>query len=78
MISNKSIRYSFEKSQLLKEQRDITFEDMILSIEEGNLLDDLEHPNKEKFPNQNIFKNYCSIKKIKQKIQSISLFIKDN
>jgi hypothetical protein len=55
MIRNKSIRYSFEKNQRLKEQRDITFEDVILSIEEGNLLDDLEHPNKEKFPNQNIF-----------------------
>ncbi len=55
MIRNKSIRYSFEKNELLKEQRNISFEDVILSIEEGNLLDDLEHPNKDKFPNQSIF-----------------------
>jgi len=55
MIRNKTIRYSLEKNEILKEQRGIGFEDVILSIEEGNLLDDLEHPNKEKYPNQNIF-----------------------
>ena len=54
MIRNKTIRYSLEKNEILKEQRGIGFEDVILSIEEGNLLDDLEHPNKEKYPNQNI------------------------
>lgn len=42
-------------SQLLKVQRDISFEDVILSLESGKLLDDIEHPNKEKYPNQNIF-----------------------
>jgi len=62
MVRNKSIRYSFEKNQLLKEQRDVSFEDVILSIEEGNLLDDLEHPNKEKFPNQNVFVILVQIK----------------
>ncbi len=55
MIKNKSIRYSFEKNELLKEQRDISFEDVILALESGKLLDDIEHPNKEKYPNQNIF-----------------------
>ena len=28
---------------------------MILSIENGYLLDDIEHPNKDKYQNQNIF-----------------------
>ena len=28
---------------------------MVLALEEGYLLDDIEHPNKEKYPNQNIF-----------------------
>jgi hypothetical protein len=28
---------------------------VILSIENGYLLDDIEHPNKEKYQNQNIF-----------------------
>ena len=55
MIENKSIRYSLEKNELLKEQRDVSFEDVILALESGNLLDDIEHPNKEKYPNQNIF-----------------------
>lgn len=47
MIRNKTIRYSLEKNEILKEQRGVSFEDVILSIEDGNLLDDLEHPNKE-------------------------------
>lgn len=55
MIRNKTIRYSLEKNELLKEQRGISFEDVILALESGNLLDDIEHPNKEKYPNQNIF-----------------------
>ena len=55
MIKNKSIRYSLEKNELLKDQRDISFEDVILAIESGNLLDDIKHPNAKKYPNQNIF-----------------------
>ncbi len=55
MIRNKTIRYSLEKNEILKEQRGVSFEDVILSLEEGYLLDDLEHPNREKYPNQNIF-----------------------
>ena len=39
----------------MKSQRDISFEDIILALENGYLLDDMEHPNKEKYPNQNIF-----------------------
>jgi len=55
VYGNKVIRYSLEKNRLLKEQKDVSFEDVLLSIENGNLLDDIEHPNKEKYPNQNIF-----------------------
>jgi len=55
MIRNKTIRYSLEKNELLKEQRDISFEDVILALESGKLLDDIKHPNKEKYPNQEIF-----------------------
>jgi hypothetical protein len=49
------MRYSLEKNEQLKEQRNIGFEDVLLAIENGGLLDDIEHPNKEKYPNQNIF-----------------------
>ena len=55
MFKNKTIRYSLEKNEILKRERDISFEDIILALESGNLLDDVEHPNQEKYPNQNIF-----------------------
>ncbi len=55
MIKNKTIRYSLEKNEILKKQRDISFEDVIISLENGKLLDDIEHPNKERYPNQSIF-----------------------
>lgn len=55
MIRTKVIRYSLDKNEQLKEQRNIGFEDVLLAIENGSLLDDIEHPNKEKYPNQNVF-----------------------
>ena len=55
MFKNKTIRYSLEKNAILKRERDISFEDIVLALESGNLLDDVEHPNQEKYPNQNIF-----------------------
>ena len=55
MFKNKSLMYSYEKNELLKNERNIGFEDVILSLENGDLLDDISHPNKEKYPNQDIF-----------------------
>jgi len=55
VFKTKTIRYSLEKNEILKSTRGISFEDVILALEEGYLLDDIEHPNKEKYPNQNIF-----------------------
>lgn len=55
MLKNKLIRYSLQNNELLKQQRDISFEDIILAINDGNLLDNIKHPNKLKYPNQNIF-----------------------
>ncbi len=55
VYKSKTIRYSLEKNEILKSQRDISFEDVILALENGDLLDDITHPNKEKYPNQNIF-----------------------
>jgi len=52
---DKQIRFSAEKNALLKAERGIGFEDVILAIEMGQVLDDLIHPNKEKYPNQSIF-----------------------
>ena len=55
MFKNKTIRYSLEKNEVLKKNRNISFEDVILALEDGYLLDDIEHPNKDRYPNQNIF-----------------------
>ncbi len=55
MYKSKTIRYSLEKNEKLKSQRGISFEDVMLALENGDLLDDITHPNKEKYPNQNIF-----------------------
>ena len=41
-----------EKNMMLKKDRNISFERIIVAIEQDNLLDILEHPNKEKYPNQ--------------------------
>lgn len=43
-----------EKNELLKAQRDISFEQVVLHIEKGDILDILQHPNTEKYPNQKI------------------------
>ena len=44
-----------EKNELLKEERQISFEDIVFYIEQGFLLDVLEHPNQEKYQGQKIF-----------------------
>lgn len=44
-----------EKNELLKIERDVSFEEVLIAIEEDRLLDVLIHPNKEKYSNQKIF-----------------------
>jgi uncharacterized DUF497 family protein len=44
-----------EKNEKLKAERNISFEEIVFYIERGKVLDILEHPNKEKYPNQFIF-----------------------
>jgi len=47
--------WSEEKNRLLKDSRDVTFEDVLLCIDEGRLLDVVPHHNLEKYPNQKLF-----------------------
>ena len=54
MFKSKTTRYSLEKNELPKSQRNISFEDVILVLESGYLLNDITHPNKEKYPNQKL------------------------
>lgn len=47
-----SFYWNEEKNLLLKQERGVSFERIVVAIEEGHLLDVLEHPNKEKYKNQ--------------------------
>ena len=43
-----------EKNEILKEERDISFEEVVFHIENGDEVDIFDHPNQEKYPNQKI------------------------
>jgi hypothetical protein len=51
----KHFRWNHQKNTDLKAKRDITFEQMVLAIEANGLLDVVQHPNIDKYPNQLIF-----------------------
>lgn len=44
-----------EKNQKLKEERDISFQEIVDAMENGYLLDVIPHPNQKKYPGQKIF-----------------------
>ena len=44
-----------EKNESLRQERGVSFEEVIFHIERGDLLDILEHPNQERYPGQRIF-----------------------
>ena len=56
-MEKESLRYEFsiEKNQKLITERRISFEEVIMAIEEDAVLDILPHPNSEKYPNQEIY-----------------------
>jgi len=45
-------KWNHEKNEKLKADRGIGFEQVILHIERGDLIDVIEHPNQSKYPNQ--------------------------
>ena len=49
------IRWDEAKNQLLHLQRGVGFEEVLVHIEQGTLLNRLVHPNREKYPHQEIF-----------------------
>jgi len=55
-------RWNHEKNERLKQERGLCFEQVILHIEHGDLIDVIEHPNQSKYPNQQLLvvkiKNY--------------------
>jgi len=51
----KSINWNLDKNQQLADERGISFEDVVVYIQQGEMLDIVEHPNQEKYPNQRMF-----------------------
>ena len=45
-------KWDHEKNEKLKLERGVGFEQIILHIERGDLIDVIEHPNQYKYPNQ--------------------------
>jgi uncharacterized DUF497 family protein len=50
----RTYRWNEHKNEQLKESRGISFEDIVLAIESGGLIDVLSHPNQEQYPNQKV------------------------
>ena len=50
----KPYRWNSEKNESLKAVRGISFENVVVSIESGGLLDTVNHPNPEKYPRQKV------------------------
>jgi len=51
----KPINWNPEKNQQLISERGVSFEDVVFYLQQGALLDDIEHPNSDKYPSQRIF-----------------------
>ena len=44
-----------EKNEWLRQERGVTFEDIVFHLAHGGLLDVLEHPNPRRYPGQRLF-----------------------
>jgi len=47
-------RWDMGKNELLKDNRGVCFEQVVLLMERGEVLDTIEHPNQERYPGQKI------------------------
>jgi len=50
----KLFNWNKEKNEWLKQNRELCFEDIVFYIANELIIDDIEHPNKEKYLNQRI------------------------
>lgn len=47
-------RWDNEKNELLKKNRGVCFEQVVILMEQGNVVDTIEHPNQDRYPGQKI------------------------
>jgi uncharacterized DUF497 family protein len=50
----KVFRWDNDKNETLKENRGVSFEQVVMLMERGDVLDTIEHPNQERYPGQKI------------------------
>jgi uncharacterized DUF497 family protein len=50
-----NFKWNMEKNELLKEERNVCFEDVVVQINEDNILDIIKHPNQDKYCSQKIY-----------------------
>ena len=55
----KPFRWSTEKNRALASERGITFERIVVAIQDDGLLDIYRHPNQQRYPNQRILVVGC-------------------
>lgn len=46
--------WNIEKNRKLKAERDVGFEEVVIAIHSGDLLEVLDHPNKNRYPEQSV------------------------
>jgi len=51
----KRFEWNEEKNARLKQERGISFEQIVFAIERGGLIDVVAHPNRLQYPNQSIY-----------------------
>jgi uncharacterized DUF497 family protein len=51
----KTLRWSHEKNELLRQTRNVSFEEVAHHIENDRILDVRRHPNQQRYPHQRIF-----------------------
>ncbi len=51
----KIYQWNNDKNSILKKERGISFEDIIFYIKNGKLLAIVEHPSRDKYPNQRMY-----------------------
>ncbi len=44
-----------KKNEKLKEERDVSFEDVIIALEEGKIVEIIAHPNQKRYPGQHMY-----------------------
>jgi hypothetical protein len=59
-MTAKNFRWNAAKNEWLKRERKISFEQVLLAIDEGGLMSKIEHPNRDKYPNQRIFEVFTN------------------